>query len=330
MQQENPMLLADLASRPEAYPLGIENMARLVAASHKMVLTDETLELVMALRHQPPKVISDLRRQSRPPFTSLFVEADLQHYRRLLNFETPESEDGARTGLLILNGETAHSFLIRVIDSVGPVTRHGKVLNWPIMYGCSYTDEPLPSRPVVESLYEARVWGYTDDIDVRPLHSMAGVKTDENLPIKLAANAFAETAGILRYAVAVLSLLNGPATLHEPPQGSKGQRTLIHGRSHRLCTPTIIRIEVPKRVRDKSGYVLKAAREGAKKRLHEVRGHWRHVDHCPATAHAPDSGWEKGPDGRWRRWIAEHERGDETLGDLRGRVTVLTNPRRQG
>jgi hypothetical protein len=75
--------------------------------------------------------------------------------------------------------------------------------------------------------------------------------------------------------------------------------------------------------------VLKHAREGTRKRLHEVRGHYRHVARQPLAAHASGSRWEPW-EGGWRIWIANHERGDESLGDLRHRTTVLTTHQSEG
>lgn len=319
------MNLADLASRPEAYPKGTHDVSYLVQRAHKMVLPDDTLALVQHMRTQPPKVIAELLRNARPPYPVLFVEANLNAYRETLGFTAHDDEPQAKTGLLILDRPKDSLFQLYVVDSVGNLSRFGQVFNWPLMFEAAYGPEGHPEVPTdMPQRIAAVLWGYDESHDLRPMRNRGIARPKADVPVEAGALAVRETQGIMRYAIALLALLNGPATLHEGKRAAT-PRTLIHGKSHLLATPSIIRVEVPKRVRDPNGYVLKQTQEGIKKRLHEVRGHWRVVARCPATAYGSDGSWErietdKGP--RWRKWIANHERGDAALGDLRGRTLV--------
>ena len=322
------MRLADLASCSGAYPKPTDDLSNYVRQAHKMVLPDDTLRLVQHIRSQLPPVINHLRRLARPPFPLMFVEADLGEYIRALG-KTPEADqEQGVTGLLIIDRPDAQMFVCHVIDSTtaGAVSAKSKVLHWPIRFSVAYGALPHPLVPAdIPDRVEHVLWGYDPSINIAPLHRMAWGEPDSRLPMDLGVAAMRETQGVLRYAIAIMSLLNGPAEITNPESHSKPRTVMLFQQPRRLCTPSIIRIDVPKRVRDPGAYVLKMAREGTRKRLHDVRGHYRHVTRPPATAHAAGSPWEP-CDGGWRRWIDNHERGDQSLGDLRHRTIVPVVP----
>jgi hypothetical protein len=317
--------LADVASCKEAYPKPTDDVSHLVRRAHKLVLPTETLHLVQHMRSQMPKVMNDLRRMARPCYPLMFVEADLAEYNRSVGNKPTPDQEGARTGILIVDYPETESFQLYVIDSTGALTRSCKVLNWPLRYNVTYGAGAHEMSPVgVPLKVEQLLWGYGNDIAIGQLHRTAWAEPDARVPMDLGVAALRETQGVLRYACAILALLNGPATLHAP-SAPLSRNTLLFQRPRKVSTPLIIRVEVPKRVKNPGDYALKAAREGTRKRLHEVRGHYRHTTRLPLSAHGPDSRWEP-CDGGWRLWIANHERGDESLGDLRGRITVPVVP----
>jgi hypothetical protein len=321
--------LADLAQLSSSYPKGVDNVSDLVRAAHKMVLPTDTLHLVQHVRSQLPPVMAQLRRSARPPFPVIFVEADLEEYNRSLGLEPSPDQKGARTGLLLVDDPATESFTLLVIDTCGDVAAKPKLLTWPLRFGMAYGAEHLAMVPdKIPPKVECLLWGYGPDIDMKPLHRFAWAEPDSRVPLDVGVAALRETQGVLRYACALLSLLNTTATLHDGPK-PKNPRILLRGGTHRATTPSIVRIEIGSRVKDRESYVLKHAREGVRKRLHEVRGHYRHSARQPLSAHAPGSAWEQW-EGGWRIWIAHHERGDESLGDLRHRTTVLTTHQPEG
>lgn len=314
--------LADLAACPQAYPAGTNPAADLVRRAHKVSLPKDTLHYVQHLRGQLPTMMDKLRQMARPPFPIMFVEADMMEYSRSLGFEPPADQQGAKSGLLIVDYPDTESFQCRVIDSVGPLRASGKVLNWPVGYCVGYGTEMQSVIPKDIPLnVEQTLWGYSTDVPIGKLHRHGYAMPDSNIPFQTGYDALIETQGTPRYVVALLALLNGPATLHGAPTGTKA-RGLIHQTPRKLFTPSIVRVEVAKRIKDKDAFVLKAARNGTRPRLHDVRGFFRYSRKKPANAHALASRWHQTEDGRWRIWIHNFERGDATLGDLRGRTLV--------
>jgi hypothetical protein len=319
------MHLADLASCSEAYPKGTDDVSRFVRNAHKLVLPTDTLHLVQYMRSQMPREINHLRRQARPPFPLMFVEADLMEYNRSMGMEPQPDQEGAVTGLLIVDEPDKQAFLCHVIDTTGALRPNCKVLNWPLRFGVSYADGGFYKVPDdIPEKVEQLLWGYGTDIDVGALHRTAWAEPDSRVPMEVGVAALRETQGVLRYACAILALLNGPAELHDGARTHK-DRIYVLGRTRKTTVPSIIRVDVPKRVKDPGAYVLKLAREGTRKRLHDVRGHYRFTKRQPLTAHGAGSRWEPWGDG-WRCWIDNHVRGDESLGDLRGRTLVPVVP----
>lgn len=319
------MLLADLASCSQAYSKTLPDLSNYVRQAHKMVLPDDVVPLVQHVRTQPPATINHLRRLARPPFPIMFVEASLGAYVHALNHECPPERERDGTGLLVIDRPDQHLFECHIIDSVGPMDKGGggHVLNWPIRFSVSYDDAPHPVCPDdIPDRVEHTLWGYHESVNIAPLHRRGWAAPYNGVSLGNGAEAMRETQGAMRYAIALLALLNGPAELEAPDRSVKPRSMLLFRQPRKAATPSIIRIDIPKRVKHAGDYVLKHAREGTGKRLHDVRGHWRVVTRRPLTSHAPDALWEP-CEGGWRRWIASHERGNIDLGDLRGRVTVL-------
>jgi len=119
-----------------------------------------------------------------------------------------------------------------------------------------------------------------------------------------------EHSGDLRFLVTLLATLNCLPTIMTPVKPYKASFRDKQGIRPYL-TSSVVTINIPaKRSRLKMAQKMLKT-EIAKRRRHEVRGHWR-------TADKAIDGWEPFMDERgrirWRKWISAHMRGDGSLG----------------
>lgn len=106
-------------------------------------------------------------------------------------------------------------------------------------------------------------------------------------------NAIAELQGDLRYLWALLATINDLPTKVEAVVASRG--FVAKGRYRKFVDHSFITLNIPAKTYKK---VAAKAIHAAKRRAHQVRGHWR-------------KNWRKPGE---RMWIKEHERGDASLG----------------
>lgn len=122
-----------------------------------------------------------------------------------------------------------------------------------------------------------------------------------------------EQRGDLRFVVAALALLNHVPVIYKPhrPKG----RMLASNTTRPFLESRVVTIDVPQG-RRRIKMIDKELRNSLalqRRKRHRVRGHWR----ISPTPHGPR--WELYVDPftlnkRWRIWIADHERGDASLG----------------
>jgi len=122
-----------------------------------------------------------------------------------------------------------------------------------------------------------------------------------------------EQRGDLRFVVAALALLNHTPVIYKPhkPRG----RMLASGTTRPFIESRIVTINVPQ-TRKRLKLIddaLRAAHHYQRRKRHAVRGHWRVAEKSHGDRWAPffDPFEERM---RWRIWIADHERGDASLG----------------
>lgn len=133
-----------------------------------------------------------------------------------------------------------------------------------------------------------------------------------------------ETAGAVRYAMALLSTLNDIPVLRTDVRPSKGY--VSRGSYRRFVDHTVIKLNVPQKVsRQRLALKLIAA---SRRRMHEVRGHWRLYQRGAGVLCLPSlHQWAEpvpNADGKlhaacgscsaWRTWIPKHDRGNALLG----------------
>lgn len=106
-------------------------------------------------------------------------------------------------------------------------------------------------------------------------------------------NALKELQGDLRYLWALLATINDLPTQIQTVSASKG--FVAKGAYRKFVDHSVIHLNVPAK---KYRQVAKAAIHAAKRRAHQVRGHWRKNYRKPGE----------------RLWVKEHQRGDASLG----------------
>ncbi len=180
-----------------------------------------------------------------------------------------------------------------------------------------------------------RVWGYRYGVDEKfmgPLVDRAVAQT----PLRffgldpLSGDDHRATTrsmgGMLRVAVAMLSMLNSVAAIEDATRPPGGR--LLRGAVRPYLSRAPVTITVPKRIKKVVDWARREVREAcARKRLHEVRPHYRHLQQQPATP-----GWaEVSIDGKtyWRKRIDGHLRGDPDLGVVEHTHTVVKGPKAQ-
>jgi hypothetical protein len=332
------MLLADLASHPASYQFKM-SAAPAVSRAKKFVIRDSGLAAIAALRTNMPERMNELRQMAHLPYDEIFVEYNMGAYRASFGGNRHVGDDADTSGVLITK-VADDLFQFQVIDSIGPVRSSGRVLLWPVKYLISTTNDDVAvdesqyrvkdgRHPLGSPEYDASCWGYSHAPTPRetaklmkPLRNkimcVSTVNSHDDREVKLLQSTIKETSGISRHIVGFLALLNGPA---ERIQSDVTGRKIIHGTTRRAAVPEYITMRVPKKVANYERFVFNACREAARKRLHDVRGHYRYLRRQPNALN-----WERVEiegEVMWRRWINAHERGSEEMGDLRGRTAVV-------
>jgi len=132
-----------------------------------------------------------------------------------------------------------------------------------------------------------------------------------------------ELSSDLRYLWALLATINDLPTKTVTVQATKGY--IARGRYHKFVDHSVIHLTVPvKAYRRVAGRAIAIAR----RRAHQVRGHWRkHWQHRPAAFcehiwKTEGSKMECSLCGGQRLWIHQHQRGDANLGFVTHDYTV--------
>jgi hypothetical protein len=177
----------------------------------------------------------------------------------------------------------------------------------------------------------AIIWGYdrnADESRMKPLTGRACGTTHPRFMGALEASdanrANRAQAGHLRVALAMLAMLNSVATIEETTRPPGGR--LIRGAVRPYLSRAAVTITVPKRIRKVVEWARSEVRAaGARKKLHEVRPHFRHLKAQPRTP-----GWlevQIGGETYYRKRIDGHLRGDPDLGVVEHSHTVVRGPK---
>lgn len=343
-----PDTLADLVLR-ETYrprsPLASGEMRRALTTARRFVM-DEGMSAFMAdiaqvPFHVPPvrrpEVLDTLRHGARLPHSATWIEFDGRAFRA----ELLKIMDGATTdvfGASLGDHSTVvprwgwlmqeHPQMPQAVQMHQFMGMGGRALKMPMRFVWQTTDEPLPwAADTAAGEIAHGITGYQPAqmgvIYAGPIPKERQLRVGHEgggFPIYTTDKLLAEVGGTIRYAVALLATLNDvPVELTDVRQ-SHG--FVARGAYRKYLDHTTVRLRIP--VRQDTRRLAKKLVALARRRAHQVRGHWRLYERgegtlCPDHAHA----W--GPadlHGRaqctkcpaWRKWIDEHQRGDAGLG----------------
>lgn len=280
------------------------------------------------------KAIDGARTLSRAPYSITWIEYDaraerrrtLQAYRgntAVIGYDglqtgglSPPEEVPPRIGyLLVEDKEIRTTFrVVTFIDAVG----RAEVL--PTIWGWETTDARPPwgmlSHPQTKGDLEISelatgILGYkSKQIALLTNLDSDGAHGPENQ--RIVGGLLREHAGSLRRLMVLLSTINDLPVLGEAVKPSRGY--FARGRYRTFLEHSIIHLRVPARktIRSLAEHVITMSR----RRAHQVRGHWRTYERGkdPCRHHDWDENLECRACGAWMTWIAEHQRGDASIG----------------
>ena len=319
--------------RKHPYPEDVAVLSRLKHA-RRFMLDEQASLLVDLLCRTNPKELLRILQVAAPPARTTWVEMYQPGVKR--------SGSGAllyKFGALVQTGEEGGTLSITQTSHVAGVSTPD-TLHRPLP-GTARFDGPEQLRTaMLSSIFTvaldgapykklgaaktAAIWGFEPDTE--GLAGLDGrIRVPGNAELVDLKN-LSLLSIFLRATVVSLAVLNSVPTVmvESRPRGLR----LVKGQMRPYADRTTVSLNIPKRVRAHRAYALKQInKEIHRKRLHEVRGHYRHVSHKPQ---AP--GWTAGinpitGEPCWRKSIAPHLRGDPNLGVLEAPVTMVHGPR---
>lgn len=270
--------------------------------------TNTLLQMRGAAAH---KLIEQLRIGSRLPHKATWVEYNAKKWfvrdNELMGYHATEADIEHMTeGWLLRRHSLWHAASL--------FTNHGdnEILLFPWTYVWQVDDSlfPVGSGAWSTTAFCTGIDGYDNKrILAYPSEWCPKIHHEEDGML----DALAGQTGVMRRIFAFLATVNDIPVLTREVRASKG--FIGRGGYHRFLDHQTIRLVVPikKDLRRLARHVVAAAR----RRLHMVRGHWRkdwrHPPNPLCEHEWMDDGACKHCKGH-RLWIAEHERGDASLG----------------
>lgn len=365
MSKRNPKaLLADDIMDPRLNIMkdqaGLNPMiARYVQQARKFVLDEQATVLAARLSCAMPGEVGRMLKVALPPAELTWIEMPTKVMQVARNMETGRQlsaqeqdhifslNDSAKTGLLIHHkGDMLHIYVIDHAEGLA----FPRYMPWPVCYDVALEGTPfievmkqdidvlLTCWPTIEAAMTnvAGVsWGYDEtQIDVSPLVGrasarqafVAGSMADGSVKAELIVEVLKQLSGITRLAVATLAMLNSVPVVYAEGRATGGR--LLKGGLKPYFEAKTASLAIPRRVRRPVEFARRAiALEVKRKRLHEVRGHYRHLGRKPKA-----SGWVEGinpltGERCWRKPVAPHTRGDPQLGKVEPKTTIVHGPK---
>ena len=328
---------------------------------HKVyVFDEEATSHALSLSTNKPLGISQLIDVAEPPYDHMFIEmpsAAVTAFRRWYleskgvskeeaEFKFPPRPVNVRMGIVISRKEDI--LTIQCIEH-GQDHEWPRVFEWPVYFEISLSDfrfEKVKEAGVVNEgdrlrlsrkgalsrkEQEGRLWGFEPDTPglMAHLKGRARLGISEHwapLIMKDAATKVnditKELTGFTRMALGCLAVLNIKMTALQKVEPKARHMKANRKGSKRLLDYSFVTMSVPGRVKNVDAYIRRQVRaESAKKRYHEVQGHYRHVKAQPSTP-----GWKevtRNGETYWRKRIAPHHRGDIELGVVDRHHTVV-------
>lgn len=305
------------------------------------------------------KVLSSIRRSARLPFERIFVQYDGKAFRRGLLAEADNRLDvwGQE---LVSPDEVIDpvGWLIEMTSNNGhrfPAASQffmdeSRVATLPFAWVWSPDDldfsdakglrgDSLSYIDVDAAQLAHGVTGYLDP-SMAVLYLNAGgkpnlpedilirIEDQDKKPLFKTHYLVAEIGGALRYILSFLSMLNEVPVVYE--RARRAQPYLANGKRRVSVDHEVVRLILPNRRITFREYARQLARDVIRRKDHPVRGHWRvfGAHHCgemeahdwgptDATGHADCVRCTAS-----RTWIADHRRGDKSLGSVEHSFSV--------
>lgn len=282
-------------------------------------------------------MVDQFRVSARAPHRCTWVEINLQKYLRRLHTEYDNVEkvvgfDSAEApnveGWLIEQHETLdYAFKMHLFaQAIEPDETGCRVWIFPYAYAWTTTADPLPWKVMTDAAAEhggkhfvgallTAIRGYrfhqhSDKVNVIESQYVPQLhKGDGEDVLRLVR----EWAGVMRRVWALLATVNDIPVLKRDVVQAKG--FVARGRYRRYLDHQTITLHVP--IKSDLRKIARKAVSLARRRAHSVRGHWRIDWHHRPLALCQHE-WQTdnvcGVCGGHRLWIAEHERGDASVG----------------
>jgi hypothetical protein len=325
-------------------PLG--DIRAALTSARRFVLDDRMSSFLADISQVPfrvpylrrPEVMDVMRHGARLPHKITWVEFNGRKFRdRLLEMGdnkdvwghqlAPSNDVPTRWGWLMEQHPQVES-AVRMMEFTELDLPDGSsdVMSLPFQWAWQTTDDPLPwDADYKAGMFATGLTGYfCPQIGViydKPLDPKKSIKVQgETFPDWQVDPMVVEMGGVARYALSLLATLNDvPVLAHEVTQ-SRG--FVARGRYRKFLDHRVLRLNIPMS-RDTRKLAKKLVAI-ARRRAHQVRGHWRLYARgdgpfCDPSAHAWAAADLTGHAScskclARRTWIKEHERGDSQLG----------------
>jgi len=291
-----------------------------VKAAQRYVLDDASTAMATRLAGCMPRQLAKLIALAKPASTETWIEwptsvmmqtrdALYPGWREQAGVEPRRVDPEARIGVLVnLEGEAMHLHCVET-----PGHKHAPVM-WAIGYMIGAGLEGTGDD-------EARMgWGYAESVDVSALRGSIMV-TIHPFSSRIAdgerrealAMMIRELSGLTRITMSALAMLNSVASIEEATRPA-GRHVISGGSTAPFLSRRMVTLALPRTVRDPLAHVIRVG-EARRKRLHEVRAHWRHYTRPPLNSLRGAERIET-LDGRilWRVPVEKHLRGDPDIG----------------
>jgi len=252
------------------------------------------------------RLVEQLRTSARLPHASTWIEYDLrlcqERSMTILGQEFDTNEMPGREGwLLQQHPKLEQAFIAHIFsyDQGRTDTSGFDTWTFPLAFAWTTDDSPLPWRCIeiqgrTASEVATGLTGYmSSSVGIVPQTDLITAPRGKGMPERLA-ELLTEWQGVMRRMWALLATINDIPVTFKNVVAAKG--FVARGSYRRFLDHRVITLQVPQRT-DLRRLARKAVAI-ARKRAHQVRGHWR------------KDRWHPGE----RFWIREHQRGDASLG----------------
>ncbi len=304
-------------------PWNAATAAQVVGQARRYVFDAAAANMAADLAALPGRQLAKLLDACEPASQTVWIEMPADGLFEHMP-DAPRDFTGAKCAVLAQVKENHCTHIMLVHHMEPPMVRW-----WATGFMVSH--EGAPFRKHVDTYSDTLqpcLWGVA--YDPGPLHGRARLTLNHSVArhYQATGEGVKVPGGWTRFGIAALAILNSRTIeVSEPVRPSGGR--LIGGRTRPYHSMTPLVLSLPGRVKKRVEYMARAvAAEHARRKLHEVRPHWRHLSRRPRAA-----GWQEIEiDGAtwWRKRIDAHLRGDPDAGVVEHSHTVVHGRPQEG